>query len=127
MPTDSEDVVKQVREALGNGSVLLPLCVEHWHMSVSGGGWYIKNASNEILMTVRFVPVEIETGKPFPDGNPPVRAIVALLNAVPSLCDEVERLRAGVEHVKRLRKDVYYDSRERQVADTILKGFEHHA
>ena len=91
------DVVIEARELLGNGSVLLPLRVEHWHMSQSGGGWYIKNASDDILMTVRFVPVEIETGKPALDGNPPARAIVALLNAVPALCDEVERLRGEAQ------------------------------
>jgi hypothetical protein len=50
-----------------------------------------------------------------------------LVVAVKALCDEAEALRQGLERAKQLRKDVYYDSRERVVADEILKGFESYA
>lgn len=99
MSNEQRDLVKEARELLGRGSVQLPLRVEGWHMSLSSGGWHIKNASGHILMTVGFVPVEIETGKPAMDGNAPARDVVALLNAIPTLCDEVDRLRGLVRHM----------------------------
>lgn len=87
------DPVKRARELIASGAVLLPLRVEGWHMSLSSSGWYIKNDAGHIFMTVSFVLAEIEAGKPALDGNAPARAVVALLNAVPALCNEVERLR----------------------------------
>lgn len=87
------DVVKEAREMLASGALILPLRVEGWHMSLSSGGWHIKNASDRIVMTVAFVPVELETGKPALEGNAPARHTAALLNSVPALCDELEELR----------------------------------
>lgn len=87
------DVVREVRELLASGALLLPVRVEGWHKSLTDGGWFVRHSTGRTLATVEFVPVEIETGRPALDGNAPARAIVALLNSVPALCDEVEARR----------------------------------
>lgn len=94
-----KDLVAEARELLASGVLLLPLRVEGWHKSLTDGGWFVRHSTGRILATVEFVPVEIETGRPALNGNAPARTIVALLNAVPALCDEVERLRTALKTI----------------------------
>lgn len=91
--TPEKDLVEEARALLGSGALLLPLRVEGWHKSLTDGGWFVRHSTGRTLATVEFVPVEIETGRPALNGNAPARVLVALLNAMPALCDEVDQLR----------------------------------
>lgn len=114
MPTPDEQIltdeqIAEIEAQVGSGSLLLPLRVEGWHKSLTDGGWHIKNASGRIVMTVSFVPIELETGKPALDGNAPARHTAALLNAIPALCATVKQLRAE-------RQDLWFFLTRRPVA-----------
>jgi hypothetical protein len=98
MPTDElKERIQTLKELLGNGSVILPLRVEGWHKSLTDGGWFIRNALGRTLMTVEFVEAEKDSGRPALHGNAPARTIVGLLNAVPDLITELERLQGENE------------------------------
>ena len=110
MPTNLPEPVEEARRLLASGALRLPLRVEGWHQSLTAGGHYVRHATGRILATVEFVPVERDSGIPALGGNAPACALVALLNAMPALCDEVERLRKQQKtHADMV--DSYYSSR----------------
>lgn len=118
----SDDALKELEKLIASGVLLLPLRVEHWHQSLTDGGWFIKCDTDRILATVRFVPAEIESGRPALDGNAPSRAIVALLNSIPALIATVKALKDLVYLPKILPDDeevTYQEDNGRLLRDKV--------
>jgi Zn ribbon nucleic-acid-binding protein len=57
-----------------------PVRIEGWHKDLDGGGWYIKDAQNKIILEVCFDDTELQTERPTEGGNQTARVVVALIN-----------------------------------------------